>query len=271
MGGSGTGRAGVGTLIRMHTIVCLQQKGGVGKTTTVANVAAGLAVRGQRVLLVDLDPQANLTTCFGINGEEGPGIADLFAAQINGHEPKIGPFCIPATPNIDILRGSTRLAQVESHLSKSDGGYRYLGELLDGADYDYCLIDCAPSLSTLVVGALGTSDFVLVPMQPEYLPLSGLGQLSQNIVDARAGLNPDVQLLGVVLTMVPRPETRTSKDVITKLSDAQVPIMDARIPRTVRLAEGPRYGAPLVVTQPKHPAAVAYQALADEVMAKTQG
>lgn len=255
----------------MKIISVIQQKGGVGKTTTVANLSAALAKSGFKILLVDLDPQANLTTSFGIDGENGPGIADLFAACFNGHNPSTSSFCIPAVEKVDILRGSMRLAQVEAHMGRTDGTHQYLSQLLDNvsSEYDICIIDCAPSLSTLTVNALVCSDWTLAPMQPEFLPLAGLAQLTSTVTEARE-INPKLKFMGVLLTFVPRPQTKVTREVIDIMVEQQVPLMKAMIPRTIRLAEGPKHGIPLVLTQPKLPASQLYFELADEVASKLE-
>lgn len=267
----------------MQIITTMQQKGGVGKTTTVANIAGALGLLGQRVLVVDLDPQANLTMSFGLTGEpsphpqhphgqqENPGIAQLFAAQFNNQQVSAKSLCIPAVNNVDVIRGSIKMAQVDAYLGQAAGSHQYLQNILATVDdlYDVCLIDCAPSLSPLTVSALGCADWVLVPMQPEYLPLSGLSQLTQTIQEARQ-VNPQLKLLGVVLTFVPRPLTNTAKEVIATLQENQVPLLQATISRTVRLAEGAKHGVPLVLTQPKNQAAMAYMALTGEIAQRLQ-
>lgn len=246
------------------------QKGGVGKTTSAINLGAYLGQFGQRVLLVDIDPQANATSCLGIDKR----------SVINGsYEVLIGdvPIVLPILHNsklkISLLPASPALAGAEVELvDMPERETRLLNALAAIEDrYDYILIDCPPSLSLLTVnGLVAGRDGVLIPVQCEYLALEGLGQLSQTIQRLQSSLFPGLRIRGVILTMYDG-RTRLANDVVAEVKRVfPNQVFQSIIPRSIRLAEAPSYGLPINHYAPESAAARAYAALAEEVL-KTDG
>lgn len=253
-------------MARIYTIV--NQKGGVGKTTTAINLGAYLGYYGQRVLLVDIDPQANATSSLGIdkNTVRSGSYEVLIRSTAVGpqilHNPRLKLSLLPSTP---------ALAGAEVELVEVNRREFRLREALQNVQdrYDYILIDCPPSLGLLTVnGLIAGHNGVIIPVQCEYLALEGLGQLTGTINRVRSGLYPDLEVRGVVLTMYDG-RTRLATDVVgevRKFFPDQV--FDAVIPRSIRLAEAPSYGIPISIYAPESSAAKAYAALARELLAK---
>lgn len=253
-------------MARIFSLV--NQKGGVGKTTTAINLGAYLGYYGQRVLLVDLDPQANATSSLGI---------EKHTVKHGTYEVLIGSQ--PIAPNIlhnprlkiSLLPSSPSLAGAEIELIDLDNREYLLKRALTNISdrYDYILIDCPPSLSLLTVnGLIAAESGVIIPVQCEYLALEGLGQLTQTIRKVQESLYPDLKIKGVVLTMYDG-RTRLALDVVSEVqryfSDQ---VYQTIIPRSVRLAEAPSYGTPISAFAPESTAAKAYAALAKEILAQ---
>ena len=251
-------------MTRIYTLV--NQKGGVGKTTTAINLGAFLAQLGQRVLIVDLDPQANATSSLGV---------DKRTVQASTYDALLADD-IPASSilfnerlQLSLLPSSPALAGAEIELvEEADREFklRHALESMDGK-YDYILIDCPPSLGILTVnGLVASRDGVLVPVQCEYLALEGLGQITQTIERVRTGLFPDLRVRGVVLTMFD-PRTNLSMDVVKEVNN-HFPgqVFKSIIPRSIRLAEAPSYGLPISAFAPISVGAKAYEALARELL-----
>ncbi len=251
-------------MTRVYTLV--NQKGGVGKTTTTINLAAYLAQMGQRVLVVDLDPQANATSCLGVdklNVQGGTYEALLGDANITAYvllNEKLKLSLLPSSPSlagaevelVDELAREVRLRKAIQQVS---------------ANYDYVLIDCPPSLGLLTVnGLMAAMDGVIVPVQCEYLALEGLGQLTQTIERVRSLLFPELRVRGVVLTMFDS-RTNLANDVVAEVGK-HFPnqVFKNVIPRSIRLAEAPSYGLPISVYAPTSVGAQAYEALAKELL-----
>lgn len=251
----------------MTTIYTLvNQKGGVGKTTTTINLGAYLAYYGQKVLLVDIDPQSNTTASLGVDKHKvGKGTYEslLNADEINGsvlHNSKLNLSLLPATP---------ALAGAEVELVGELARESRLQQALDALDetYDYILIDCPPSLGLLTLnGIIAAKDGLIIPVQCEYLALEGLSLLSQTIEKVRKAVFPKLTLRGVVLTMFDG-RTNLAKDVVQEVH-RHFPklVMKAVIPRSIRLAEAPSYGLPILSYYPNSPGAKAYQQLAGEIL-----
>lgn len=251
-------------MTKIYTLV--NQKGGVGKTTSTINMAAYLARLGQRVLVVDLDPQANATSCLGVDklGVQG-GTYEALLGETN-----IFPYVLlNERLQLSLLPSSPSLAGAEVELvDELARESRLRKAILTIADrYDYVLIDCPPSLGLLTVnGLMAAVNGVIVPVQCEYLALEGLGQLTQTIDRVRSALFPELIVRGVVLTMFDN-RTNLSTDVVAEVNK-HFPnqVFKNVIPRSVRLAEAPSYGLPISEYAPTSVGALAYEALAKELL-----
>jgi chromosome partitioning protein len=252
-------------LALIYTIV--NQKGGVGKTTTAINLGAYLAHFGQRVLLVDIDPQANATSCLGIDKrtiQNGVYQALLNSGNVNDailHNPRLKLSLLPSSP--DLTGAEVELIQEQGRESR----LRHVVEDIHHR-YDYLLIDCPPSMSLLTLnGMVAAKDGLIIPVQTEYLALEGISQLLQTIDRVRNSAFHQLKIRGVLLTMFD-PRTNLSKDVeaeIRKFFTDQT--FKTVIPRSVRLAEAPSYGMPILAYQPSSQGAIAYADLAREILA----
>ena len=250
-----------------QTIACANQKGGVGKTTTVVNLGSYLALAGERVLVVDLDPQGNATSGLGL--DRGVIERSVYDAVIDGAS--IGELTVTGPiAGLDVVPSAIALAGAEVELAPVEGRERRLARLLMeiAADYDYVLVDCPPSLGLLTVNALTAADSVLIPLQCEYYALEGLTQLLATLDLVRDHLNPELAIKGIVLTMYDG-RTNLSADVASEvrrhLGDR---VFDTVIPRSVRLSEAPSHGLPIPRYSPDSTGAVAYAALATELRAR---
>jgi chromosome partitioning protein len=243
------------------------QKGGVGKTTSAINLGAYLGTFGQRVLLVDIDPQANATSCLGIEkrkvdrGAYEALVEDIPASTTILHNAKIGVSILPASP---------ALAGAEVELVELEHREMRLKRILQAVRdrYDYILIDCPPSLGLLTVnGLVAAEGGVIIPVQCEYLALEGLGQLSETIHRVKASLFPGLNIRGVILTMFDA-RTRLANDVVAEVRRVfPNQVFRSVIPRSIRLAEAPSYGLPVSLYAPESQAAKAYSDLAQEILA----
>ncbi|MFL5689971.1 MAG: ParA family protein [Chloroflexota bacterium] len=250
-----------------QTIACTNQKGGVGKTTTVVNLATYLALSGDRVLVIDLDPQGNATSGFGIDRATldtsiyDALVADRLLSDVHVATPVDGVRVVPS---------SIALAGAEVELAGEAGRERRLGRAIAGERdaWDWVLVDCPPSLGLLTINALTGVDAVLVPIQCEYYALEGLTQLVATINLVRDHLNPGLAIAGVVLTMFDARTNLSSEvadEVRRHLGDA---VFRTIVPRSVRLSEAPSHGLPIALYRPDSKGAEAYQALAAELRAR---
>lgn len=251
-------------MTRIYTLV--NQKGGVGKTTTAINLAAYLAQMGQRVLVVDLDPQANATSCLGVDKRAVQG--STYEALLNNDIPAAS-MLYNERLQLSLLPSSPALAGAEVELVDESGREYRLRDALETLEekFDYILIDCPPSLGLLTVnGLIAARDGVIVPVQCEYLALEGLGQLTQTIQRVRSALFPDLRVRGVILTMFD-PRTNLSNDVVKEVNN-HFPgqVFKSIVPRSIRLAEAPSYGLPISAYAPASAGAQAYEAVAKELL-----
>jgi len=251
-------------LTKIYTLV--NQKGGVGKTTSTINLAAYLAKLGQRVLVVDLDPQANATSCLGVDKLL---VENSTYDALLGEEDIFPYILLNERLKLSLLPSSPALAGAEVELvDELARESRLRKAILNVASrYDYVLIDCPPSLGLLTInGLMAAIDGVIVPVQCEYLALEGLGQLTQTIERVRAALFPELVVRGVILTMFDS-RTNLSSDVVREVSK-HFPnqVFKSIIPRNIRLAEAPSYGLPISEYAPTSVGAEAYEALAKELL-----
>lgn len=247
-----------------RVIAVVNHKGGVGKTTTVINLGAWLALEGHRVLVMDLDPQANATTGLGVDVRRVSASMYQVLVEETAVEDAIEAtavrnlFCVPST--IDLAGAEIELVTAFSRELKLQ---RALGPFVD--EFDYVLIDCPPSLGLLTVNALAAAGEVIVPIQCEYYALEGLGQLLKNINLVQTSLNPHLEMTGIVLTMYDS-RTRLSDQVASEVR-GHFPgkVFRSVIPRSVRLSEAPSFGQPVALYDPKSKGSIAYHELAREV------
>ena len=259
----------------MAKIFCVaNQKGGVGKTTTTVNLAAGLAKVGQRVLMVDLDPQGNATMGSGVDKRQLQyTLYDVLLESATITEARVkSEKLIEGGCSYDILGANRELAGAEVELVDVERREKRLKEALAKVDseYDFVLIDCPPSLSMLTLNGLCSAHGVIVPMQCEYFALEGLTDLVNTIKQVHANLNPDLEIIGLLRVMFdPRVtlQAQVSDQLKAHFGDK---VFDAVIPRNVRLAEAPSYGLPGVVFDPSSKGAQSFVAFAEEMVARLQ-
>ncbi len=247
-------------------IAVVNQKGGVGKTTTTINVAAQLASAGHSVLLADLDPQGNATSGLGLD-KHGP----VTMYELLCHDQQLPQAVLETNvAQLFVISANTNLAGAEIELVDRERREFALQQVLQAADYDYIVIDCPPSLGLLTINALTAATQVLMPVQAEYYALEGLSQLLNTVQAVKHSTNPELELLGVVLTMY---DKRTSlseqvRDEVKKYFGEN--LFTTVIPRNIRLAEAPSYGKTIFEHDKWSKGARAYKALTKEIISRTQ-
>ena len=253
-----------------RVLAIANQKGGVGKTTTAINLGTALAAIGQRVLLIDLDPQGNASTGLGVpKNERKSSLYDVIVDQ-----KPIGDTALKTSvPGLSLLPSDPDLSGVEIELGQAERRSYRLRDALDALDqdqppYDYILIDCPPSLNLLTVNAMSAADAVLVPLQCEFFALEGLSQLMRTIDLVRGSLNPRLSLQGIVLTMFDKRNAlsgHVERDVRGHFGHL---VYDTVIPRNVRVSEAPSFGKPALIYDLKCSGSQAYIKLARELVAR---
>lgn len=256
--------------IYMKIIAFCNQKGGVGKTTTSVNVAAYLAKLGHKTLIIDMDPQGNAGSGLGVNKyrvEKSIYHALIGESSINSvirktdHE---NLYIIPS--NRDLIGAEIELVQALARETKLKNALSSVREL-----FDYCLIDCPPSLNLLSINALTAAEDVIIPVQTEYYALEGISELVQTIDLVKNGLNNELKILGIVLTMYDSRNNLANQVVEEVRSYFKDKVFQNIIPRNVKLSESPSHGQPILVYDPKSRGAETYQGLAEEIHARCSG
>jgi chromosome partitioning protein len=260
---------------KTRIFVVANQKGGVGKTTSTVNIAAALAQLGQRVLVIDLDPQGNASTALGV--EHRRGVPSTYDALVDGEplvdvtteSPEIeNLWAVPAT--IDLAGAEIELVSVvarESRLRKAVHGHPWVGTAAEAGEdrFDYVLIDCPPSLGLLTLNALVAGDEMLIPIQAEYYALEGLGQLLETVEMVRAHLNQGLEVSTILVTMFDA-RTRLASGVAEEVREHfGDQVLKTSIPRSVRVSEAPSYGQTVMTYDPGSPGALSYLEAAREI------
>ena len=256
---------------KCEVISIANQKGGVGKTTTTFNLGVALANQGKKVLLIDVDPQSNLTTYMGWNDDEiKTSITDVFMNTLCGKEVDLKECIKKYNDNLDLLPSDIGLSELEMTLVGAMSREYTLKNAIKGIkdNYDYILIDTQPSLGMLPINALACSDKVIIPVQPQYFAAKGMTQLLNTIMQIRKQINPVLKIDGIVITLSDI-RTNLTKDICTQLKDSYgkaIKIYDTQIPRAIKVAESTAYGKSIFAYDKSSKVAEAYSSLVKEVL-----
>ena len=253
----------------VRTLAVANQKGGVGKPTTVVSVASNVALAGFRTLLIDLDPQGNATTGVGVNPREvSTSSYNVLVQQL----PLSGARIQNVLPNMDLVPATLDLAGAEVELVPMFSRELRLRSAISLVEneYDYIFVDCPPSLGMLTINSLAAVNEVIVPLQCEYYALEGLGQLLTNVQLIQEGLNPDLQVSAIVLVMFDA-RTRLAEQVAQEVREhfGEL-VLTTVVPRSIRLSEAPSYGQPIEIYDPASAGAAAYRAVTNEILEATK-
>ncbi|MCI0502993.1 MAG: AAA family ATPase [Fusobacteria bacterium] len=250
----------------MKTIAIINQKGGVAKTTTTINLGAYLANKNKKTLIIDLDPQGNATSGLGVNRFDLPRC--VYDGLINGVA--ISKLILKTNiKNLDLIPATIQLAGAEIEMVSMLSREFLLKNLVkDLHGYDYVLIDCPPSLGLLTINALTATDQYIVPIQCEYYALEGLGQLLKTVNLIKKGLNPDLEILGALMTMYNSTVNLSAQVVSEVKAYFKDKVFNTIIPRNIRLSEAPSYGEPISTFAPGSKGGLAYEELAEEVISR---
>lgn len=240
----------------MRTIAIANHKGGVGKTATAHTLAVLAAEAGQRVLLVDVDPQSSLTEALGVNAE-GSSLAEVLEGD------KLARSVLVSVNGLDLLPADIALSKTERNLVNRNYRESLLSKALAGLDYDLCIIDCPPSQSLLTVNALVAADQVLIPTLPQVSDLRGLRLFIDTLDDIKPG-NPDLQLLGVLMTFFDN-RLVLHREALAMLLEQGVNVLETKIGRSIRVAEAPGFRETIITYEPGNPQAENYRKLAKEI------
>ncbi len=255
----------------MGTVLAVvNQKGGVGKSTTAVNLGATLAERGNKLLLIDIDPQGNATSGVGVDKSE---LEQCVYSLLVEDVPITEIIVKTSVENLDLVPATIDLAGAEIELVSSFSREVKLRRALEKVkdNYDFIIIDCPPSLGLLTLNALAAAEKILVPIQCEYYALEGLGQLMRTIKLVQNHLNPEMEIAGVIMTMYDS-RTNLSQQVIEEVKKYfQEKVYSTVIPRNVRLSEAPSFGLPIILYDPRSKGARSYQELAEEFLSRLKG
>ena len=252
-------------------IAIANQEGGVGKTTTTFNLGAALASQGKRVLLIDADPQGNLTTYMGWTEDElSVTLNDLLINTLNDRKNYFDSCIKHHSENLDLIPSDIQLSSIEMTLvgamSREYTMRNSIKELKE--KYDYILIDTQPALGMLTINALASADKVIIPLQPQYLAAKGMTQLLSTIIKIRQQINPNIKIDGIVLTIVDK-RTNLTKDIYNQLQEnygSAIKIYDTQVPRAIKVAESTAHGKSIFTYDKNSKVAEAYSSLAKEVL-----
>ena len=255
---------------KFRTFALVNQKGGVGKTTTAVNLGTALAAMGRTALIIDLDPQGNASTGLGIErAQRARGAYEMLLGGV----PAADAIVATAIPRLSIVPSSVDLAGAEIELVNTDRREHRLAEALSGVAgrFDYVLIDCPPSLNLLTLNALVAADALLVPLQTEFYALEGLSYLVQTVERVKRTFNPQLELAGIILTMFDRRNTLSEAVASDVRAHFAAQVFDTMIPRNVRVSEAPSHGLPVLIYDHRCLGAQAYIQLAAEFLKRFDG
>lgn len=255
-----------------RVISVANQKGGVGKTAVAVNLAACLSSRGHNVLLIDMDPQGSATASLGFEepDEMEDTLSDVFNRYIEDEDVEPDYGIIHISEAFDLMPGNIDLAAMEVTLVNQMNRERILRDYvaMERLFYDFIIIDCSPSLGMLTINALAASDSVIIPVQPAYLPVKGLQQLFKSIAKIRKFINPDLNIEGILISMIDYRSTY-EKDIVTKVREnfeSKIKVFETQIPLSVRVAESTAEGISIYKHDPKGKAAMAFENFTEEVL-----